>query len=45
MGISKLNELKNKSISTIKQEGFSAFIKKGKKYLKYRKYNNNQIYD
>ena len=45
MGISKLNELKNKSISTIKQEGFSAFIKKGKKYLKYRKNNNNQIYD
>ena len=45
MGINKLIELKNKSISTFKQEGFSSLIKKGKKYLKYRSQEKNQIYD
>ena len=45
MKISKLTELKNKSISTIKQEGFSSFVKKGKNFLKNRKALKNQVFD
>ena len=45
MNIRRLIELKDKSVSTIRQEGFSSLVKKGNNYLKTKKQEKNQIYD
>ena len=45
MNKNRIIELKNKAITTIKNEGFSSFIKKGNNFIKYKRELKKQKYD
>ena len=45
MGLSKIKELGNKTINTLKQDGVKTLLKKSKNFIKYKVSTRNQKYD